>query len=124
MRVIGIFTNCTQAAGCARLFRRSGRLYGTSAKEAYIRRRSRASPDPSFRILYLIAANYDYAALAGTYVLNRDAEGCTLDPRSDRTFAEELVRTGKVQEAKRTWHRYGESTFRSQVSSLQPLVKR
>ena len=58
---------------------------------------------------YVIAANYDYGALAGTYVLNRDAERCTLDLRSDRTFTEELVRAGRVQRAQGTWHRYGES---------------
>ena len=58
---------------------------------------------------YVIAANYDYAALAGTYVLNQDAERCTLDLRSDRTFTEELVRAGSVQKAQGTWHRYGES---------------
>lgn len=58
---------------------------------------------------YAIAANYDYGALAGTYVLNRGAEKCTLDLRSDRTFTEELVRAGSVQNAQGTWHRYGES---------------
>jgi hypothetical protein len=58
---------------------------------------------------YAIAANYDYGALAGTYVLNRDSERCTLDLRSDRTFTEELVRAGKVKKVQGTWHRYGES---------------
>jgi hypothetical protein len=58
---------------------------------------------------YAIAANYDYGALAGTYVLNRDTERCTLDLRSDRTFTEELVRAGSVHKAQGTWHRYGES---------------
>jgi hypothetical protein len=58
---------------------------------------------------YVVAANYDYGPLAGTYVLNRDAESCTLDLRSDRTFTEELVRAGSVQKVQGTWHRYGES---------------
>jgi hypothetical protein len=58
---------------------------------------------------YVIAANYDYGALAGTYLLNGDVEKCTLDLRSDRTFTEELVRAGSVQKAQGTWHRYGES---------------
>jgi hypothetical protein len=58
---------------------------------------------------YVIAADYDYGALAGTYVLNRGTEKCTLDLRSDRTFTEELVRAGWVQKAQGTWRRYGES---------------
>jgi hypothetical protein len=58
---------------------------------------------------YAVAANYDYSALSGVYVLNRDAERCTLHLRSDRTFAEELVRSGSIQKAQGTWHRYGES---------------
>ena len=58
---------------------------------------------------YVIAVNYDYGALAGTYVLNRGSERCTLLLRSDRTFAEKLVRAGSVQKAEGTWHRYGES---------------
>ena len=58
---------------------------------------------------YEIAANYDYGALAGTYMLKRDAERCTLELQSDRTFTEELVRFGDVQKAQGTWHRYGES---------------
>lgn len=58
---------------------------------------------------YVIAANYDYGALAGTYLLNRDTERCTLYLRSDRTFTEDLVRAGSVQRAQGTWHRYGES---------------
>ena len=58
---------------------------------------------------YAIAANYDCRALAGTYVPNRNAESCTLDLRSERTFTEELVRAGTVQRAQGTWHRYGES---------------
>jgi hypothetical protein len=66
---------------------------------------------------YVIAANYYYGALAGTYVLNRDAERCTLDLRSDRTFTEKLICEGRFQEVQGTWHRYGESMFRSQGSS-------
>jgi len=58
---------------------------------------------------YAVAANYDYGALAGNYVLNRDSERCILHLRSDRTFTEELVRSGSVQKAQGTWYRYGES---------------
>jgi hypothetical protein len=58
---------------------------------------------------YATAANYDYRAIAGLYVLNQNGETCILDLRSDRTFTEELTRSGKVQRAHGTWHRYGES---------------
>lgn len=58
---------------------------------------------------YEVAANYDYAALAGRYVLNRGVEECTLDLRSDHTFVQELVQAGSVQRAQGTWHRYGQS---------------
>jgi hypothetical protein len=58
---------------------------------------------------YAVAANYDYPALSGVYVLNQNAEKCVLDLHSDRTFTEELVRSGNVQRATGTWHRYGES---------------
>jgi hypothetical protein len=58
---------------------------------------------------YAVAANYGVGALAGIYVLHRDAERCTLHLWSDRTFTEELVRSGNVQKAQATWYRYGES---------------
>ena len=58
---------------------------------------------------YAVAANYDYPALAGVYVLDQNAEHCVLDLHSDRTFTEELVRSGNTQRATGTWHRYGES---------------
>jgi hypothetical protein len=60
-------------------------------------------------VWYSIAANYDYGALAGTYVFNRNGEKCTLHLRPDQTFTEELNRSGVDQEAKGRWHRYGEA---------------
>src|SRR3981081_1806750 len=58
---------------------------------------------------YSVAANYNYGALAGTYVLNRDGETCTLYLRPDRTFVQELNRSGNLVKAQGQWHRYGES---------------
>jgi hypothetical protein len=58
---------------------------------------------------YAVAANYDYGALAGTYVLQQDGESCTLHLRPDRTFSEELNRAGSSQTVEGTWHRYGEA---------------
>jgi hypothetical protein len=56
-----------------------------------------------------VAANYDYAALAGTYVFHGKGETCTLYLRSDRTFIQELSRAGGIQKSQGRWDRYGES---------------
>jgi len=58
---------------------------------------------------YAVAANYDYGALAGVYVLNQNGEVCVLDLRSDRSFTEELTQSGNSQRAAGTWHRYGQA---------------
>jgi hypothetical protein len=68
---------------------------------------------------YYVAANYDYRALAGVYVFERNDERCVLDLRSDRTFKEQLSYSGDVRNAEGTWHRYGES----HVSFSQPFLK-
>lgn len=58
---------------------------------------------------YYIAANHDYAALAGTYVFHGNGEVCTLHLQSDRTFVEDLNRSGETQRSQGQWHRYGQS---------------
>lgn len=69
---------------------------------------------------YAVAANYDYQALAGTYVLTRNGEKCTLKLRSDHTFSEEIDRSGSLQIVRGQWHRYGEShvSFSSEFLKL------
>ena len=62
-----------------------------------------------FGLWYSIAANYDYGALSGTYIFNRDGEKCTLYLRPNQTFSEELIRGGVMQEAQGRWRRYGEA---------------
>jgi hypothetical protein len=62
-----------------------------------------------FLLWYSVAANYDYGALAGTYVLNRDGERCTLHLKSDRTFTQDLARSASIEHTHGMWHRYGES---------------
>jgi hypothetical protein len=62
-----------------------------------------------FLAWYYIAANYDYAALAGTYVFHENGETCTLYLHSDRTFAQELNRSGETKRSLGHWHRSGES---------------
>jgi len=60
-------------------------------------------------VWYIVAANYDYGALAGTYAFEGDGTRCTLSLRADRTFTEELVLDGHSQTVDGTWHRYGEA---------------
>lgn len=62
-----------------------------------------------FWVWYSLAANYDYAALAGTYFFHGSGETCTLYLRPDRTFVQELSRSGEIQKSQGQWHRYGEA---------------
>jgi hypothetical protein len=62
-----------------------------------------------FCLWYRIAADYDYGALAGTYVFQGKGETCTLHLRADRTFDEELSRGARVQKSQGLWHRSGEA---------------
>ncbi len=69
---------------------------------------------------YSIAANYSYAALAGTYTLRSSDQTCALHLRPDRTFTEELNRQGVTQKAHGQWDRYGEAhvSFSSEFLKL------
>jgi hypothetical protein len=62
-----------------------------------------------FVVWYALASNYGYGALAGTYVFEQNGEKCTLHLRSDRTFTEELIRSGSAQTVEGAWYRYGEA---------------
>src|SRR5882762_7822045 len=62
-----------------------------------------------FWVWYSLAANYDYGALAGTYVFHGNGETCTLQLRPDRTFVQELSRSGEIQKSQGHWDRYGEA---------------
>jgi len=62
-----------------------------------------------FAVWYSVAANYDYGALAGSYVFHGNGETCTLQLRPDRTFVQELNRSGRTQKSEGQWHRYGEA---------------
>jgi hypothetical protein len=74
-----------------------------------------------FSLWYSVAANYDYGALAGTYVFRGNDEACTLYLRPDQTFLQELKRSGHTQKAAGRWHRYGEAgvAFSSEFVKLQ-----
>jgi hypothetical protein len=58
---------------------------------------------------WYVAFNNDYGALAGTYVFDGNGEKCTLNLRPDRTFAQELSRSGEIQKSQGHWDRYGVS---------------
>jgi hypothetical protein len=58
---------------------------------------------------WYVYANNSYGALAGTYVFDGNGEKCTLYLRPDRTFAQELSRSGEVQRSQGHWDRYGQA---------------
>ena len=62
-----------------------------------------------FWVWYSLAANYDYAALAGTYVFQANGETCTLFLKADHTFVQELNRGDEIKKSEGHWHRYGEA---------------
>jgi hypothetical protein len=73
-----------------------------------------------FWVWYSVAANYDYSALAGTYVFQGTGETCTLYLYADRTFVEEINRSGQTQKSAGHWDRYGEAhvSFSSEFLKL------
>jgi hypothetical protein len=74
-----------------------------------------------FSLWYSVAANYDYGALAGTYVFRGNGEICTLYLRPDGTFLQELERSGQTQKAAGRWRRYGEAhvSFSSEFVKIE-----
>jgi len=69
-----------------------------------------------FMVWYAVAADYEYGALAGTYVLAANGTQCTLKLAPDHTFAEEIDNSSGRQIVQGQWHRYGEAhvSFSSQ----------
>ena len=61
-----------------------------------------------FWVWYSIAADYDYRAVSGTYILQRSGETSTLVLRPDRSFEQEVNRAGKLERAHGSWRRIGE----------------
>jgi len=55
----------------------------------------------------MIAADYSYGAVAGTYAYRSNGEESTLILKKDRTFLEEVTREGKVESAQGTWRCVG-----------------
>ena len=57
---------------------------------------------------YVVAANYDYAALAGTYSFRGGGVTSTLLLRSDRSFHQEVLEKGQREVADGSWRIIGE----------------
>jgi hypothetical protein len=57
---------------------------------------------------YMMAADYGYRAVSGTYIFSGDGDSSTLVLRQDQSFQQELNRDGKVDRARGTWRRVGE----------------
>ncbi len=59
-------------------------------------------------IWYMIAADYSYGAVAGTYAFQSNGETSTLVLKKDRSFQQELTRQGKIERTQGSWRRIGE----------------
>lgn len=57
---------------------------------------------------YMIAADYGYRAVSGTYTFQNDGESSTLVLRQDQSFQQDLSHDGKVEHSQGTWRRVGE----------------
>jgi hypothetical protein len=60
-------------------------------------------------VWYVVAADYSYTALSGTYVSQPGTEPSTLILRENRTFEQQQIHMGSVQRVRGTWHRFGEA---------------
>jgi len=57
---------------------------------------------------YMVAADYSYSAVSGTYMFHDDGESSTLVLRRDQSFQQDLNRDGKIVHVRGTWRRIGE----------------
>jgi hypothetical protein len=57
---------------------------------------------------YMLAADYGYRAMSGTYTFRGNGESSTLVLRQDQSFQQDLDRGGKVEHAQGNWRRIGE----------------
>jgi hypothetical protein len=57
---------------------------------------------------YMVAADYSYEAVSGTYMYHGDGESSTLVLRQDQSFDQQLNRDGKTVHVRGTWRRIGE----------------
>jgi hypothetical protein len=63
----------------------------------------------AFWVWYVVAADYGYGALSGTYILQSGPETSTLILRENRTFEQQQSHMGRVERVRGTWRRVGEA---------------
>jgi hypothetical protein len=59
-------------------------------------------------VWYMVAADYGYGAVSGTYTLRREGESSTLVLWRDRSFQQQLSHAGEDIRSQGTWRRSGE----------------
>jgi hypothetical protein len=60
-----------------------------------------------FWVWYMVAADYGYGAVSGTYTLRSEGESSTLVLQRDRSFQQELSDAGRNVRSQGTWRRVG-----------------
>jgi hypothetical protein len=73
----------------------------------------------AFSVWWLFAANYDYSALAGTYVFRGDGVTSTLLLRKDATFHQTVQQNGQNRQADGQWRRIGEGGVNFSIEFLR-----
>jgi hypothetical protein len=68
---------------------------------------------------WVIASNYDYDALAGTYVFNDGGVSSTLQLNKDKTFHQEVIANNVRKEANGSWRRVGEGGVNFSIEFLK-----
>ena len=61
-----------------------------------------------FWVWYMVAADYGYGTVSGTYRFQQSGESSTLILKKDRTFLQERNRQGEIERTQGVWHRSGE----------------
>jgi hypothetical protein len=62
-----------------------------------------------FWVWYVVAADYGYGALSGTYILQSGPETSTLILRENRIFEQQQSHMGREERVRGTWRRVGEA---------------
>lgn len=61
-----------------------------------------------FWVWYMIAADYGYGMISGTYKFKQEGETSILILKKDRTFVQVRNRHAEIERTQGTWHRSGE----------------
>lgn len=77
-------------------------------------------------VWYVIASDYSYGAISGTYKQDRTIEQSALVLRKDQSFQQEVIHNGITKHAKGSWRRLGEGrvVFSQEFITLPSLKRR